>query len=284
MISARLLVDTSCQLGEGAWMDYKTRNLYWLDILGCEIHRTCVKTGEDFMWKTKKPVTTIVPCEEGGFVVGAIDGMYRMDENFSTMLPLPKPYDVNFHNHRCNDGKCDPQGRFWVGVMELDGKRGGGALYCIDNASCTLGWADLDVPNGIVWNGAQDKVFFTDTINSEIYAFDFQNGKLSNKRTIFTTDLGMTDGIAIDENDNIWVCVWGSGRVLCIDPATAEVLDYVSVPVPQVTSVAIANGHIYVTSANTGMSEKELHKYPHSGALFIADVPLTGVQSYKYRG
>ena len=284
MLTARLLIDSKCILGEGAWYDAEKRTLVWLDIFGGEIHLLNTDTQEDRFWKVSKPVTTIVPAENGGYVLGMSDGMYYIDEGFKKLDPLPMPLTVDFSVCRCNDGKCDPEGRFWVGVMEQNGARGQGALCVIDGKSCILGWDHLDVPNGIVWNSRGDTVYFTDTIDAEVYAFDYQNGALSNKRTIFKTDLGMTDGMAIDEEDMIWVAVWGSGRVLRVNPASGDIIDYIEVGVPQVSSVAIGDGKIYITTANIGMSEEALEKYPASGGLFVADTELIGVQSPKYKG
>ena len=283
MMTAKLLVDSKSILGEGAWYDSTTKKLVWIDIFGCEIHMLDTDTLEDRLWKVPKPVTTIVPAENGGYVLGMSDGMFRIDENFQLLKPLPMPSNVDFSKNRCNDGKCDPEGRFWVGVMELNGAREQGALYIIDDKHCTLGWDHLDVPNGIVWNSRGDTVYFTDTIDAEVYAFDYKHGELSNKRTVFKTDLGMTDGIAIDEEDMIWVAVWGSGRVLRVNPCSGDVIDYIEVGVPQVSSVAIGDGKIYITTASIGMSEQDLEKFPASGGLFVADTKLKGVQSPRFK-
>ena len=282
--TAKLLVDSKCILGEGAWYDSERKTLMWLDIFGCEIHMLNVDTKEDRFWKVPKPVTTIVPVGSGGYVLGMSDGIFHIDDDFKKLSPLAMPENVDFSSYRCNDGKCDPQGRFWIGVMESNGAKEQGALYVIDNESCVLGWDNLDVPNGIVWNSRGDTVYFTDTIDAEVYAFDYHQRKLSNKRTIFKTDLGMTDGIAIDEEDMIWVAVWGSGRVLRVNPTTGEIINYIEVGVPQVSSVAIGDGKIYITTAKIGLGEEELKKFPDSGGLFVTDTYLKGVQSPKFKG
>ena len=283
MRQAKLLVRSQNILGEGAWFDFKTQTLIWLDIFGQKINKLNVKSGEHKIWAVPKPVTTIVPAEKGGYVLGMIDGIYHIDDAFHTLNPIPG-LNVDFTSHRCNDGKCDPQGRFWIGIMELEGKKGDGALHIADGKSCMLGWDALDVPNGIVWNSKGDTVYFTDTIEGEIYRFDYRDGNLSNKQTIYKATEGMTDGMAIDEEDMIWVAVWGSGKVFRIDPSTGKTVDYVEVGVPNVTSAAIADGKIYITTASIGLTEEELAKYPESGGLFVAEVGLKGVQSPMFKG
>lgn len=282
MNTAKLLIDSKCILGEGAWFDFERRTLLWLDIFGCKIHMLNVDANEHRFWNVPKPATTIVPAVSGGYALGMSDGIYHIDDNFKELRPLPMPANVDFSANRCNDGKCDPQGRFWIGIMDLQGAKGKGALYVVDDKTCTLGWDNLDVPNGIVWNSRGDTVYFTDTIDAEIYAFNYRDGKLSDKRTIFKSDLGMTDGMAIDEEDRIWVAVWGSGKVLRIDPISGTTIDSIEVDAPQVTSLAIADGKIYITTANIDMREADLAKHPASGGLFVANTHLKGVQSPKF--
>ena len=140
MYQAKLLIDSHCELGEGAWFDAETRTLWWLDIFGREIHKLNADTGDDRVFPTPKPVTAIVPAKNGGYALGMSDGFYYLASDMTTLRPLPMPKEVDFSTHRCNDGKCDPQGRFWIGVMELNGAKGQGALYIVDENTCTLAW------------------------------------------------------------------------------------------------------------------------------------------------
>ncbi len=280
-MKAEVLLKTKSILGEGAWYDSRRNVVLWLDIFGCEIHEYDIATGRDTCHKVEKPVTTIVPAADG-YILGTIDGVARIDSKFKKMTPALSPkYD--YAHYRCNDGKCGPDGRFWIGIMELTAKRGMGAYYAVDDTSCELMLDRLDVPNGIVWNRKHNKMYYTDTVSREIYAVDYKDGKVSNQTTIFTADDGMPDGIAIDENDNLWVAVWGSSCVYNINPALGTVLGKVVTSAPQVSSVAIAQGRIYITSATLSMSEDALKQYPDSGAVFVAEVPVQGIEAFRYK-
>lgn len=65
---------------------------------------------------------------------------------------------------------------------------------------------------------------------------------------------GVPDGQAIDTDGNLWVAVFGGGRVIKIDPRTPEtILDTIYFPAKQITSVAFGGSNLdelYVTSAN----------------------------------
>ena len=280
-MKADILLNTKSILGEGAWYDAKRKVLLWLDIFGCEIHEYNISTGIDICHKVVKPVTTIVPAKNG-YVLGMIDGVWFIDSEFKKLTPILSP-EYDYTHYRCNDGKCGPDGRFWIGIMEIEAKKGMGGYYVVDGKTCELMLDNLDIPNGIVWNSKHDKMYYTDTLSGKIYAVDYKNGKTSSQSTIFVASDGMPDGMTIDENDNIWVAVWGSGCVYHIDPVSGTVLGKVETSAPQVSSVAIGNGRIYVTSATLSMSEDNLKKYPDSGAVFVADVPVRGVEAFRYK-
>ncbi len=281
-MKAELLLPSRCILGEGAWYDERRDILLWLDIFGCEIHELRLADGTDVCHKISKPATTIVPADKG-YVAGMIDGAYRINEDFTEFRRMPSP-DLDYSHYRCNDGKCDPEGRFWIGLMDLEGKEGQGLLYVVDDGECRLMMDGFNIPNGIVWNHARSIVYYTDTIGGRIYSFDYQDGKISNKRVIFQSDNGMPDGMTIDADDKIWAVFWGSSCVFRIDPENGRILDIVETPAPQVTSVAIAHRKLYVTSATSGMDAAQLAQYPLSGGLFVADIDVDGTPAYRYRG
>ena len=89
---------------------------------------------------------------------------------------------------RWNDGKCDPQGRLWVGSMDMqfgepwvtqeDGKpTPNAALYCYEGSGDALKITKkLDgvcISNGLVWNKAGDTFYYIDTPTMQVDAFDF---------------------------------------------------------------------------------------------------------------
>ena len=88
----------------------------------------------------------------------------------------------------------------------------------------------------------------------------------------------------IDTEDMIWAAVWGSGCVFRIDPHSGRIVNTVETGAPNVTSVAIANRKLYITSATRGMSEAELSEYPQSGSLFVAPVETEGASLFRYVG
>jgi sugar lactone lactonase YvrE len=66
-----------------------------------------------------------------------------------------------------------------------------------------------------------------------------------------------------------------------VDPANGKLLSHVSIPTPQVTSVAFGGAQLdelYVTTANILLSEEQKKQYPASGSTFR--VSGLGVKGY----
>jgi sugar lactone lactonase YvrE len=66
-----------------------------------------------------------------------------------------------------------------------------------------------------------------------------------------------------------------------VDPTNGKLLSHISIPTPQVTSVAFGGpqlDELYVTSANILLSEEQQKQYPASGATFR--VTGLGVKGY----
>jgi sugar lactone lactonase YvrE len=280
-----------CQLGEGAFWDSGLGILYFVDI----------EKG-DVLWYTPESKTiekiacgmrvgTLVPSkpEKGGrarsLVVGLQDGIYKLDPITREKVKIVRP-DVLSDAQRLNDGKCDPSGRLWVGSMNLDQKPKQAHLFRIDkDGSAKVMLDSISISNGIVWSADGKKMFYIDTPTRKVmaYDFEFQSGAISNPRVLVQVpdSLGWPDGMAIDENDNLWIGMWGGFCVTSWSGKDGRFLGKVTVPAPNVTSCAFGGKNfdvLYITTARQGLSEEKLAAYPGSGDLFEAKVGVKGTQ------
>ena len=70
---------------------------------------------------------------------------------------------------RCNDGKCDPAGRFWVGRMSMDGAAGEGSLLRVDpDLAMVTRMSGLAIPNGLGWSLDGRRMYFLDSVWCEV--------------------------------------------------------------------------------------------------------------------
>ena len=91
-----------------------------------------------------------------GAAAGAGDTLYRVDPDSAEITPVLRlALDAGV---RFNDGKCDPEGRLWAGVMAVDRSRTDtaalGALYGIGPEGPFQRLAPMDIPNGMAWDAS----------------------------------------------------------------------------------------------------------------------------------
>ena len=93
--------------------------------------------------------------------------------------------------------------------------------------------------------------------------------------------------MAIDEDDCLWVALYGGGKVIRVNPNNGEINFVVHVPAKNVTSCAFGGknfDNLYITTASIDLDKKELDKWPDSGSLFMAKVPFRGLIQYRFNG
>ena len=278
------------QLGEGSFWDWKTQELYWIDILGNTLHIYNPKTKTDRALATPSNIGTVVPIDATRAVVALQDGIYIMNTN-SGEITLLSDVEHDIPANRFNDGKCDPSGRFWVGSMAYDETPKAANLYMIKgNGETSLKIKGVTISNGIVWTKDKTTMYYIDTPTSEIKAYDYDDatGDISNPRVAVKVNdsLGYPDGMTIDDSDKLWVAMWNGNAVICFDPVKGEMVSKIDVPAHNVTSCAFGGKDLdtlFITSANLDMTDAEREKYPLAGSLFKAVPEVKGVKGAFFK-
>ncbi len=288
---ATLEFEAKALLGEGAIWNYKTQELFWVDIEGKSLNIYNPKTKSNRNLPVPSTIGTVVPSEEKNKAVVALqDGIYTMDTETGA-LELLSDVEQDIPANRFNDGKCDPSGRFWVGSMAFSQNMHEANLYMIDEKGhAALKKDSVTISNGIVWTKDKKTMYYIDTPTAEIKAYDYNdaNGAISNERVVVkvNSDLGYPDGMTIDSNDNLWVGMWNGNAVIQFDPKTGKVLSKVNVPAHNVTSCAFGGAHLktlYITTSSLDMTEEEQDTYPKAGSVFMVDLDVSGVKSNFYK-
>jgi sugar lactone lactonase YvrE len=289
--SAELVLDAKAALGEGAIWDAELQVLYWVDILGNQVHVYDPATGQDRVVDVGQYVGTVVPRQAGGVMLALHHGFASLNLETEQVEIIADP-EHHLPGNRFNDGKCDPAGRFWAGTLALDGAPEVASLYRLD--------ADLSVhkvldrvscSNGIVWTIDNKTMYYIDTNLRRVDAFDYdhETGAVSGRRTAFEVpvEMGYPDGSTLDSEGMLWVALWQGSAVSRWNPVSGELLQVVEVPAPNVTSCAFSGPNLdqlYITTARNGLSEELLAKHPLAGGLFRAEVGVTGLPAFGFAG
>jgi sugar lactone lactonase YvrE len=147
------------------------------------------------------------------------------------------------------------------------------------------------VSNSLAFDAARDTMYWADTRQGAIWAYDYDvdTGSRSNRRVLidFEGNLpGAPDGACVDAEGCLWVaCVYGWG-VARISPR--GVVDrFVELPVEKPSMPAFGGRRLntmYVTSISTGGSRPAAADQPLAGALLAIDVGVGGLPEPAFAG
>lgn len=279
------------ELAEGPVWDARLHRLYWVDIVGEQFHwldRGATERSSfslpgpvGFICLTEDPDTLIAGC--GARVLSVDLASHRIE----TLLELAPP-DSGL---RCNDGKCDPTGRLWVGTMPMHPAAPRGALYSIDHdLTVRRHLSDLGCANGLAWNVTWREFYFTDTLTRRIdrHRWDPRNGALANAQPLahFAEGDGLPDGMCIDDSGHLWVGFWDGGCVRQIDGFTGKVRTIIDLPVARVTSCTFGGddlGTLFITTAATGLDQADRASQPLAGGVFSVRTGARGLPADCFR-
>jgi len=284
-----LVIDSKSELGEGAIWNYRTGELMWVNIKGKILNFYNPVSGLNKEMLTGQMVGTVVPAESGQVLVALQNGIYSLDPETGTKKLLADP-EADKPDNRFNDGKCDPAGRLWAGTMSLVGAKQAGALYRFDPDTSIHKMVDgVGTSNGIVWSADKTKMYYIDTPTRQVMGYDYDNetGDISHPKVAveIPEGAGYPDGMTIDEEDHLWVALWGGSAVACFNPENGELVRKIEVPAKNVTSCAFGGndlGTLYITTARESTSDEDLQKFPHAGGVFKIRPGVKGVKAFFF--
>jgi sugar lactone lactonase YvrE len=233
------------RLGEGVRWDARRGELLRVDILAGRVYRDHVHDDGSLVsvrvYELPWTVGMITPVEgDDGWLLGAGRGfVYLAPDGAHRTIAEASPAGT-----RMNDGACDPQGRFWAGTLADDHHAGGGALYRLDREGRTELMRDgLTISNGLGWSPDGSTMYLVDSGPRVIqaFAFDAESGTISDGRVLVTIpeEVGAPDGMTVDAAGDVWVAVYGGGRVHRYSP-DGVLREVVTVPAEQTTCCAFA--------------------------------------------
>lgn len=289
-LTADVALEAGDILGEGPVWSTREQSLYWVDIKKPCVRRWTPDTGEQRVWPVTAEIGSMALRSRGGMVLALRDGFALLDLESGEVAPLHDPEPGQLGN-RFNDGKCDPQGRFWAGTMDCEEKDCLGSLYRLDpDHSCHRMVEGIICSNGLGWSPDGRTMYYTDTWTHRIDAFDFEpaTGEVGNRRPFaeIPEGEGGPDGLAVDAEGGVWSARWDGWKVVR-HAADGSVDAVVELPVPRPTSCAFGGPDLrdlYITSASTGLDLAALAQAPLSGSVFRVRTDVRGQEDHEFGG
>ncbi|MEM6495674.1 MAG: SMP-30/gluconolactonase/LRE family protein [Pseudomonadota bacterium] len=276
------IFQTNDILGEvPIWCERRNR-LFWVDVRACWLRSWDPVSG--------KLESTMMPDWIGSFALTA-DDRFLLAARKSLLVLDPGDnrfetrhvFEADMPANRANDGRADRQGRFWFGTLNNHERIPTGHLYLFDGGAVSHHQSDIIVPNALAWSPDGRTMYFADSWNGDIWAYDYdqETGARSNQRVLIDKDAlpGIPDGATVDAEGCLWNARYGAGQVARITP-DGRIDQVVEVPTRNLTAVALGGTDmrdLFVTSARQRMSAEELADDPNAGAMFHMRVQTPGL-------
>lgn len=273
-------------LGEGPVWDPEGQALYWVDIKAPAVQRLG-PDGAVARWAMPDVVGSLAPADDGRILVALRDRFCLFDSAGGDFTELARLRDDG-EGVRANDGKCDRQGRFWLGSMDEGRKAGRGRLYRLDRGTLTAVLDGLNTPNALCWAPDGRTMYFTDSPRRAIWAFPYDpaSGALGERRVFATCEGESPDGATVDAEGFVWSARYGGGRVVRLAP-DGRVDRVIAVPgAMQVTCCAFGGadlGTLFITTASQNLSAEQRAAQPGAGGLFACRPGVRGLPEARYR-
>jgi D-xylonolactonase len=283
-------VDCVCavgaQLGEGPLWSAQDQAVWFVDIKGRLVHRFDIRGSALSSWQAPEEVGFVVKSKGGRLVAGLKSGLHDFDPATGKFTLITR-VDPDRPRNRLNDGYVDGAGRLWFGSMDNDESQPTGSLFRFDSRGlqrCDDGYV---ITNGPTTSVDGRTLYHVDTLQRVIYAFDLDDGAISNRRVFTRIEKpdAYPDGPAIDSESCVWIGLFGGWAVQRFSP-DGELMQTIDMPVANCTKIAFGGNDLrtmYITTAWMGLSKEQLATQPLAGGLFATRVDTAGVAPNEAR-
>lgn len=289
MIAERV-VDCRNHHGEGILWNPADGLVWWTDIEGRAIWTYDPLKEESASFPMPHRVCCFAPRQKGGLIVAFADRVAFFDPGTADET-LIVAFEPDNPETRLNDGRTDRKGRFVVsGMNEVSGAANSSVISINADLSVRTLIKNVSCANSICFSAEGTTMYFADTPESEIVAFDYDDasGQTSNRRVHadFFQEPGLPDGSCVDAEGGVWNAEWEGRRVVRIAP-DGQIDRVIDVPVWKPTCCAFGGPNLdtlFITTSRLMSSADVLEKEPDSGGLFAVKPGLNGVMDTPFNG
>jgi sugar lactone lactonase YvrE len=268
----------------------RTNSLWWIDILRPAIHRLTLADNRIQTWNPSGGrLGSFALRDSSGLLLATSAGLQYFDPETARQEPYPTefllPTGTIF-----NDGRCDRQGRFWVGTMRetFEPK---GELFRVDPNGVVTSWlSEIIVPNGIAFSTDNRRMYFADTRRLTMSYFDFEatSGSISNRRYFSDTRNrnGRPDGSCVDSEGCIWNAEYAGGRITRYAP-DGTIDRVLETPVSHPTSICFGGPELdimFITSGSYALSPAQAKGERLAGSVLGFRPGVRGIVEPRFKG
>lgn len=287
-----------CRLGESPVWHPVSQRLYWCDIPDGLLHSSDAQGQDHRTWSLGEDLACAAPVVDGTLLLALRSGLTHFDPRTGSQRRLAAaPYDTRLL--RFNDGKVDPQGRWWIGTLYEPRQPALARVYCVEWQAGKLEIhprADgVTVSNGMGFSPDAAHIYRSDTTSHTIFRAPYavETGETGDwqvwaQRTKRKPDQpletygGRPDGAAVDAQGHYWSAMY-EGQCLVRYAPDGTIVEEVELPVRCPTMPCFGGADLrtlFVTTARDKRPEEELRVQPWAGAVLTTRVEVPGLPAH----
>ncbi|MCF2586261.1 SMP-30/gluconolactonase/LRE family protein [Brevibacterium sp. UCMA 11752] len=278
---AEQVTDPIVYHGEGPAWSPSWGGLRWADMLSGDI--LTLRDDRVERRHVAEVAAAVRPRRGGGAVIG-IERGFALEGPDGQVTALPEVWASP--GIRMNEGGCDPQGNFWCGSMAYDQSPGAASLYRLSPAGrVDIMLEGVTVSNGLEWSPDGSLVYYNDTPTGQVAVFDFDPDEGLRSRRVLAElpDGGRPDGLTVDSEGCVWTAVINQGMVHRYRP-DGTLDGVIEVPAGRVTACTLGGENLDRLFITTSQENVDTAADPLAGALFVAEVGVTGLPLREFAG
>lgn len=322
-VTARLLVDCRCHLGECVIWDDRQNAVLFTSILDRKFHKLLLSSDGNSALKsysfdkmigafglldTRSPLSDDNGCQQSddgnpGYIVAWEDGFQLYDLEGGRPLSSMSEGEIITEcgqTVRLNDGRVDPTGKRFVcgghnnALPDITTK-----VYKCEYDSATNGlkhtviYDKIRTTNSICWSLKGVEMYLADSPSNSIRKFDYDvnTGTLTNGRVMHEKKIGFPDGSIVDSQGFLWNATWrqgeGTGMVDRIDPTTGDIVFTVHLPdeTSEASCCCFGGENLDILFITTAYENIDPDSEPHAGGLYAVKLPrgMRGCPEQRFR-
>ena len=293
-----VLPSPACAVGESPLWSVAEQCLWWVDIEGQLLYRWRPDGGQADCWASPQRLGCVAlhAGGQGGLIAAMETGIFAITPLLGQPLAprLLAHIDHAQLGMRCNDGRCDRAGRFWVSTMVRDMGLAApqGVLYRLDARAqgpvLQAQVGGLITGNGLAFSPDGKLAYLSDSHPQvqQIWQFDVDaDGGLQNRRSLvdMRQHPGRPDGAAVDEDGCYWTCANDAGLVLRFTPQGALDMQ-VRVPMDKPSMCAFGGARLDQLFVTSIRASAQPGAAPHAlaGHTLCLDLGIAGLPELAF--
>lgn len=284
MDSTMQTIPSGNELGESILWDEVESRFYWTDIHASKLWSSQPDGTNLGSLDLPARLASFALTDRPGVLLAAFDrglATFSIVDGHTQWLCKPDlPKGVRF-----NDGRVDRSGRFVVGTTVEDAQAAGGTnlgcLYRLEaDGSLSELLSGIAISNGLCFSPDGSDLYHADTPTGRFFAYSYGTRTPASPRLLKEFPEGEgPDGACVDSEGNIWVAIWGGGRVECLTPQ-GDTLHVVDVEAIQPTCPAFGGpdfASLAITSAWEGLAASRDGRPHRAGDVFLVNPGVRGM-------